>query len=121
MILDYEFLIDGQPVLAPDAGVQISESDLDSEDSGRDESGYMHRIVAREKVKTWGLQYSFLTEEEYRYQMSLFAGKPTFTVTYRDLDDNEASTTAYCSTASITLQNRRTKQYKNLKFNIIEC
>ena len=41
------FLINGKPMLAPDADVGVSYTDLDANDSGRDESGYMHRIVMR--------------------------------------------------------------------------
>ena len=69
---DNEFLIDGQPVLVPDEGVQINLEDLDSSESGRDESGVMHRIVVREKVRKYSLPYGLITKEEYTYMMSLF-------------------------------------------------
>ena len=36
----YDFLIDKQPILAPDADLQIEYTDLDSESSGRDECGW---------------------------------------------------------------------------------
>lgn len=121
MIFDNTFLIDGKPMLAPDAGVELSGQDLDSEDAGRDESGCLHRDVLREKVHTWGLQYAFLTAEEYKYVLSLFAGKPTFTVTYQDWDGSTAQTTAYCSAISAALKNCVTGIYQNLKLNIIEC
>lgn len=117
----YDFLIDDKPILSPDAGVTISLADLDSDDSGRDESGFMHRVVLREGVKTWGLSYSFLTAEEYLYVTGLFKGKSMFTVTYRDVDGSKATCTAYCAKHSIVYQNARTGLYKNLKFNIIEC
>ena len=76
---DFEYQIDGRPMLVPDAGVGISFTDLDADDTGRDESGYMHREVLRERVRTWSFSYAFLTHEEYQYIMSLFSGKPTFT------------------------------------------
>ena len=47
------FLIDGQPMYAPDGDVGISYEDLESSDSGRDESGAMHRIVLRRNAGTW--------------------------------------------------------------------
>lgn len=118
---DYEYQIDKQPLLVPDAGVEISFSDLDGEDSGRDEAGFMHRTVLRERVRTWGFSYAVLTAEEYRYLDSLFQGKHTFTFAFRGLDGKPAQCQAYCSKGSITLYNRRQGLYKNLKFNIIEC
>lgn len=118
---DYDFQIDGRPILTPDEGVRIIKSDLDSEDSGRDESGVMHRQVLREKVVTLELEYAVLTQREYQYTETLFAGKATFTVEYLDLNGKLAEMTAYCSKTSIFLHNARTGIYKNLKFSIIEC
>lgn len=116
-----DYRIDGEPMLVPDEDVSLSFADLDSSDSGRDESGIMHRIVVRERVATWGFNYSQLTAEEYRYMRTLFAGKPEFTFTYRDLDGYLVETRAYCSNESITYHNAKLGLYKNLKFNIIEC
>ncbi len=116
-----DYKINGKPMLVPDADVSLSFADLDSSDSGRDESGIMHRLVVRERVATWGFNYSKLTAEEYRYMRSLFAGKPEFTFTYRDLNGYLVETRAYCSNESITYHNARLGLYQNLKFNIIEC
>ena len=44
------FLLDGKPIVAPDEDVEMSFEDLDSAQSGRDESGFMHRIRVREKT-----------------------------------------------------------------------
>ncbi len=46
---DTAYKVDGRALLAPDEGVEISLSDLDSSDSGRDESGVMHRFVVRRR------------------------------------------------------------------------
>ena len=54
------YQIDGKPMLAPDHDPEFSFSDLDSSDSGRDESGYMHRVRVREGVGTWGFEYAHL-------------------------------------------------------------
>lgn len=116
-----DYQIDGKPMLVPDADVSLSYSDLDSSDSGRDESGIMHRIVVRERVATWGFNYSSLTAEEYKYMRSLFSGKPEFAFTYRNLDGDLVDTRTYCSNDSITYHNARLGLYKNLKLNIIEC
>ena len=116
-----DFKIDGKPMLVPDEDIAISLADLDDADSGRDESGVMHRIVVRERVGTWGFNYSSLTTEEYKYMRSLIAGKPDFAFTYRDLNGDLVETRAYCSNDSITYHNAKLGIYKNLKFNIIEC
>lgn len=118
---DYDYQIDKNPMLVPDAGVEINFSDLDGEDSGRDEAGFMHRTVLRERVRTWSFSYAVLTAEEYRYLDSLFRGRSTFTFAFRGLDGHPEECQAYCSKGSITLYNRRQGLYKNMKFNIIEC
>ena len=117
----YDFQIDNQPILAPDQDIKVEYTDLDSEESGRDENGFMHRIVLRRGVKTWPLNYASLTRDEYRYMESLFAGKDHFEVKYRDLDGNPASCLAYRSKHSIVVHNARTGACKNYAFNIIEC
>ena len=76
MTLTNLFQIDGKSLYAPDCDIEPSYSDLDSSDSGRDEAGYMHREVVREKVATWPIAYSCLTDDEYKYTIGLFAGKP---------------------------------------------
>lgn len=116
-----DFRIDGKQLLIPDADIALSKSDLDSSDSGRDESGVMHRVVVRYRVRTWAFSYSDLTAEEYRYMESLFSGKTDFIFTFRDLDGRLKTCRAYCSNNSITYHNAKLGLYKNYKFNIIEC
>ena len=117
----YEYFVDSKPLLAPDMNVNITENDLDASDSGRDEAGYMHRIVIRSGVKTWEFVYSVLDAEDYEYIHSLFNGKAHFVFSYRNSDGSISTTNAYSSKRSITLRNHATGEYKNLKFNIIEC
>lgn len=117
----YEMLIDKKPILVPDADLQMALNDLDSDESGRDESGFMHRIVLRRQVKTWSLSYAHLTAEEYRYMESLFEGKDSFQVTYRGLSGRRAACTAYRAKHSLTIHNIRTGTCRNYSFNIIEC
>lgn len=116
-----DYKIDGAPMLVPDADVDISEEDLDSSDSGRDESGVMHRVVVRRMVKVWGFKYSELTAAEHKYIKSLLKNKDNFAFTYRDEDGYIVETRAYCSKNSITYHNARLGLYKNFKLNIIEC
>ena len=118
-VFDHDFLIDGKPILAPDQGVEITETDLDSEDSGRDEGGFMHREVVREGVPTITFCYSFLNQEQMRYMKSLFKGKKEFTVSYLDDDGQQAQMTAYSCKRTYALHYLRIRIYKNLKFSII--
>lgn len=117
----YEFLIDGKPMLVPDEDMDITANDLDSEDSGRDESGVMHRQRLREGVKTWSFEYAVLTHADYLYMETLFAGKADFVFKHRALDGKITECRAYRSKHSITLHNAKTGIHKNYKFNIIEC
>lgn len=117
------FRINGKPMFAPDADIAISYSDLDSEDSGRDEAGFMHRIVIRRMMGTWSFSFFGITEEEKRYMESLFDGLDEFDLTHPDrLDaEKEVTTRCYRSKYSITWHNARTGLWRNYKFNIIEC
>ena len=116
-----DFTIDGSPMLGTAEEQELSFSDLDSSDSGRDEAGFMHREVVREKVGTWNFQYPILDKEDYHYLRTLLQGKPSFAFGYLDEDGTRHITTAYCSKYGIVVKNRRTGTFKNLKFNIIEC
>lgn len=128
----YDFKINGKPILVPDSGVSISKADIDAPETGRDESGYMHRVILRKGVLTFGFSYAVLTAEEYRYMQDLLTESPTVEVEYVDSHGKKATTKAYCSNHSISLHSSRTpvpdgfgvfpgQLYKNLKFNIIEC
>lgn len=117
----YDCLIDGQPVLVPDEGMDLGIEDLDSDESGRDDGGYMHRVVLREGMRVLPLVYSHLNHEDYRYMESLFKGKHEFKLTYQDPGGEVYEYIAYRAKHSITLHNHRTGIYKNYKFNIVEC
>ena len=88
------FRINGKPMFAPDEDVAVSYSDLDADDSGRDESGYMHRIVVRYKMGTWSFEYSHITEEEKRYMEELFGNEPDFDFTDPDRLNAEREVTS---------------------------
>lgn len=117
----YDVLVDGKPILIPDADITAEYSDLDSAESGRDESGVMHRIVLRRGVLKLVIPYGSLDREEYLYMESLFAGKRSFTLTYRDHDGSIAERQCYRSNHGIVLRNVRTGQYRDYKCSIIEC
>jgi len=117
------FKINGKPMFAPDAGVGFSYEDLDSEDSGRDESGVMHRFVIRYKVGSWSFCFSKITEEERQYIESLFPDEENFEFTHPDRLDATKSVTSTCyrSKYGISWFNAVEGVWKNYKFNIIEC
>ncbi len=117
------YQVDGQPMPAPDEEPEFSFADLDASDSGRDESGVMHRIVVREKVGTWSFSYAHLSDEDLAYLRNLFAGKAQFTFTHPVFGSSNAteSCTAYMSQYSAVWKNQRTGQWRNFKFNIIQC
>lgn len=117
------FQINGVAMLAPDAQVEVSYEDLDAADAGRDESGYMHRIVVRHKVGSWKFTYSHLTEEERSYMENLFRNADTFQFTHPTRLDAEQTeqTLCYRSKFGISWQNARTGLWSGYSFSIIEC
>ncbi len=123
MTLTSLYQLDGQPLPAPDVGVELTYTDLDASDAGRDESGVMHRIVVRSKVPTWAFTYSLMSRQTYAYLQSILPQSGSFTFTYPDPADPETLRTckAYLSTYSATWQGLRTDAYRNVKFSVISC
>ena len=117
------FKINGKPMFAPDANIDFSYDDLDDSDSGRDESGYMHRIVVRYKVMTGSFVFSYISEDDMKYMESLFPDEPDFDFTRPSrLDPNVPVTTrCYRTKYGISWKNARTGDWRNYKFNIVEC
>ena len=117
------FLVNGKPMLLPDEEVSVSYEDLDSADSGRDESGVMHRIPVRYKVPVWSFSYSHLTEAEKQYMENLFDDAADFDFTHPDRRDASAAVTtrAYRSKYTISWKNARTGLWCNYGFSIIGC
>lgn len=117
------FKINGKPMLVPDEEVAVSYEDLDSSDSGRDESGYMHRTVVRYKVGKWKFEYGHLTEEEKQYMENLFASAATFQFTHPSrLNASVPETTkCYRSKYGLSWRNARTGLWSGYNFSIIEC
>lgn len=117
------YQVDGVSMPVPDGEPEFSFADLDAADSGRDESGVMHRILVREKVGTWRFTYDYLTDEELTYLRELFAGKAQFSFTHPVLGSSNATETctAYMSQCSAVWRNRRTGLWRNFTFDIIQC
>ena len=108
-------LINGKALPCPDEDVNIGENDLDSEDTGRDEQGYMHRLRLRHAVRTWEFHYKFLSAADYEYIRSLVSDS-TFSVDFWGV-----KTTAYCSNTPATLRNAVTGDYRDFTLKVIEC
>ena len=117
------FQINGVPMLVPDTEVEVSYADLDAADAGRDESGYLHRIVVRFKVGSWKFTYAHLTEEEKRYMEGLFPEEGTFQFRHPARLDAAQSeeTVCYRSKYSLCWKNARTGLWSGYGFSIIEC
>lgn len=117
------FKINGKPMFAPDVSVDFSYEDLDAADSGRDEGGFMHRIVVRYKVMTSSFEFSHISEADMRYMESLFPDEPDFEFTRPSRLDSSIPVTTRCyrSKYGISWKNARTGEWRNYKFNIIEC
>lgn len=115
-----DFKIDDAPLPVMDADVEISVEDLDSSESGRDESGAMHRIVIAEKTIVT-IHYGTLTRSDYEYIMSLLRGKADFWFTRVDENGETRRYKAYCAKRTATLHNQKLGIYKNMSLTIIEC
>ena len=115
------FLVDGQEMLAPDRNMEIFTEDILA-DSGRDESGFLHRIVARQGASKWKFAYGDISREEYAYTESLFAGKDTFIFTYPGADGQQAlQTRAYRLCHSVQLGNTANNALHNYVLEIAAC
>jgi hypothetical protein len=114
------FKIDNKAILAPDQDLAVSKQDLDAEGSGRDELGYMHRIVLRERVCKWDIKYAKLSEYEFEYMNDILEGKKDFEIKIRK-GSKEIITKGYCSGVNYLLHNAVSGIYKNVSYSIVEC
>lgn len=121
MNLCEKFKIDGSPVVTPDENVGLSRSDVEASDTGKDESGVLHRYLLRSKVRKWNFKCSHISQEEYQYMEDLLSGKASFTFTFPQNDGTTGQCTAYCPSAAIAIRNLTTGQYSNYSFEIVEC
>lgn len=115
------FLIDGQPMLAPDENIKITMEDIDAADSARDESGFLHRFIARQNAGKWLFSYAFLTAEEYAYMENLFAGKATFRFVYSDCAGKLKEITAFRNQHEILWKSVTAGEFSNYQFSIQAC
>ena len=118
---DFDHLIDGEPILTPDADIEVGFEDMVDEGSGFDEAKYYHRFIWRFDRRSWKLKYAFLTREEYLYLRSLYKQKVTFKFSFINEDGDQETVDAYCVAGNVVYQSKRSGLYKNFSMEIIEC
>jgi hypothetical protein len=121
MTLCNDFKIDGVAIVAPDAEVAVSRKDIEAADTGKDESGVLHRFLLRSKVRSWSFKYTHLTQEEYNYMENLLIGKESFTFSFPTSTGATSSCTAYCPSAAVAIRNIKSGMYSSYSFDIVEC
>lgn len=82
MDLTQLYQIDGAPIVAPNAGVKLGLTDIEAPETGRDESGFLHRTVLRTGIATWQLCYERLTRQAYEYMQSILPRTGSFAFTH---------------------------------------
>ena len=121
MKYDYEFLVDGSPILISDEGVQIAFNDFWADESVQDESGYIHMIPLRLGVFRAEIPYEHINMEEYQYMESLFEGKSTVEVNFWNPKNGKKETrTCYRPEPPTPLIINRAKGYLRSYTLIIE-
>lgn len=116
------FKINGSPIFMPDSDFYASYKDVQSKDSGQDESGVTHRIVLKHKAGEWRFVYNSITEAEKNYMESLFPESDDFEFEYPDRKDSYKRCTcrAYRASYGISWRSAPDGLWKNYNFVIAE-
>lgn len=78
-----EWLVNGEPLYIPSAGIQIEHTNLAGSSSGRTEDGIMHIDWVRRDIRKVNLRWSAMTASELNYVLGLMQGKE-FKFTFKD-------------------------------------
>lgn len=125
-----KYQVNGQSLIAPDQDADMSYEDIDAHTTGRDESGRMHRDIVLEKIGVWSFSYSHINQHDYQEMERIFrsagqdkSGRAVFRFKHPDpLNPGSFVTTdCYRSKYSISWHNAKTGEWRNYKFDIIEC
>ena len=73
-----QYLIDGKALPEANGGVKLRFSDLESGETGLDESGFLHRVVLRRGLRSWEFAYRELTPTAYGALLALLPQKDSF-------------------------------------------
>lgn len=118
--------IDGNPLPEPTEAAEIQFTDVESEDSGKDDVGVYHREILRFGVLSCTLTYSHLSNEECAYLFHLLENKSTFRFTCpvssdsRDVEQT-VTRTCYCTDHGAALQRLKAGVWRDAKLQIQEC
>ena len=115
------YRVDGEAMLSPDEGIEMTYSDIVSADSGFDLNGGYHKSVVRQGVRSWIFSYKILTTAEYMYLRSLFKGKVTFQFEFQNDEWKQETVTAHYTWGNVVYKSQRSGLYRNLKITITEC
>ena len=118
--------IDGQNLPEPTETAKINFSDIESSDSGADESGVYHREVLRFGVLSCTLTYGYLDNADCAYLLDLLKNKTTFEFTCpaassaADVTDT-ITRTCYCANYGAALQRLQAGVWRDMGLQIQEC
>ena len=78
-----EWMVDGNHLYIPSAGIRVEHTNLAGSSSGRTEDGVMHIDWIRRDIRKVCLQWKVLTASELEYVFGLMQGKE-FSLTFKD-------------------------------------
>lgn len=116
--------INGQPIAnyVHVEGLSWKETDIHSDDSGRDIEGTMHITRIGSKV-TLSISCKALNEEDARKLLQLLRSTPPLEVQYDDPAQGLRTMQAYLGdrNCEFLMEVKGVKWWKNIKFDLIEC
>jgi hypothetical protein len=115
-----EWMVNGNHLYIPSAGIKVEHSNLAGSSSGRTEDGIMHIDWVRRDIRKVNLQWSVLTGTELNYILGLMQGKE-FMLTFKDRGQVQRMS-AYSSESSYTYYSAALGDdiYTDVSINAIE-
>lgn len=118
--------IDGKQLPEPTETADIQFADIESSDSGFDETGVYHREVLRFGVLTCTLTYGYLDNADCAYLLGLLQSKNTFQFTCPTPSDaadvtQTTTRTCYCANYGAALQRLKAGVWRDMALEIKEC
>jgi hypothetical protein len=115
-----EWMVDGNHLYIPSAGIKVEHTNLAGSSSGRTEDGVMHIEWVRRDIRKVCLQWKVLTGTELDYILELMQGKE-FILTFKDRGRVQTMN-AYSSESSYTYYSAALGEdiYTAISINAIE-